>query len=436
LGIASLQEKTRCLLLLLISLMELLYYTCIKLYALAIHLVSPFNGKARDWVKGRVRWKKEVASQLKPNEKRILFHCASLGEFEQGKPVLEAIKLNFPDYKIVLTFFSPSGFNVRKNDPLADYVFYLPADGPYNSKLFIKLINPSLAFFVKYEFWHYYIKALKDRQIPIYIVSSIFRPSQIFFKPWGGFFHKILKRVSHIFVQNQESLELLYNSNIAHVSVTGDTRFDRVYHSSLLARNLPEFDQFKGDKMLLVAGSTWPADEKVLYELFLKQSDSFKFIIAPHEAGETNIKRIEKMFGGTAVRYSQWKQNPFETSVLIINNVGMLSSIYRYGDAAFIGGGFGSGIHNILEAAVFGIPVFFGPKFKKFREAKELIHWKGAFSVKNDKELIAVFDTVMNDSEKLKKIREVNTRYIQNNKGSTELIIEHLKINHPKLNDK
>lgn len=416
--------------------MELLYFTGTRLYTAAINLASLFSAKARDWVNGRKNWKRKVAEQLRPDEKRILFHCASLGEFEQGKPVLEAIKSNFPDYKIVLTFFSPSGYNVRKNDPLADYVFYLPSDGPTNSRAFIKLINPSLAFFVKYEFWHYYIKALKDQQVPLYLVSSIFRPSQIFFKPWGGFFHKMLKRVSHIFVQNQESLELLYNNSIAHVSVTGDTRFDRVYQNSLLARNLPEFDLFKGDKKMLVAGSTWPADERILHELFKSNRAEFKFIIAPHETGEQNIRRIEKLFGPAAARYSAWKQNPSEASVLIIDNVGMLSSVYRYGDAAYIGGGFGSGIHNILEAAVFGVPVFFGPKYKKFREAKELIHWKGAFSVKNEKELLSVFDSVMNDPEKQGRIREINTRYILNNKGSTQLIIDYLKINHPWLNGK
>lgn len=413
--------------------MELLYFTGTRLYTAAITMASLFSGKARDWVNGRKNWKRNVTGQLKPNEKRILFHCASLGEFEQGKPVLEAIKVNFPDYKIVLTFYSPSGYNIRKNDPLADYVFYLPSDGPVNSRTFIKLIDPSLAFFVKYEFWHYYIKALKDQQVPLYLVSSIFRPSQIFFKPWGGFFHKMLKRVSHIFVQNQESLELLYNNSIAHVSVTGDTRFDRVYQNSLVARNLPEFEQFKGGKKLLVAGSTWPADEKMIHELFKYKQNEFKFIIAPHETGENNIRRIEKLFGSSSSRYSAWKQNPTDASVLIIDNVGMLSSIYRYGDAAYIGGGFGSGIHNILEAAVFGIPVFFGPKYKKFREAKELIHWKGAFSFKGEKEMLSVFDSVMNDSEKLKKIREINTRYILNNKGSTELIIDFLKINHPWL---
>jgi 3-deoxy-D-manno-octulosonic-acid transferase len=413
--------------------MELLYFTGTRLYTMAIHLVSPFNRKAREWVTGRRNWKKKIATQLKPGEKRILFHCASLGEFEQGKPVLEAIRKNFPDLKIVLTFFSPSGFNVRKNEPLADYVFYLPSDGPNNSPAFINLIDPVLAFFVKYEFWHYYIKALKDRQVPLYLVSAIFRPSQLFFKPWGGFFHKMLKRVSHIFVQNQESLELLYNNSIAHVSVTGDTRFDRVYQNSLMARNLPEFDQFKGNKKLLVAGSTWPVDDKIIHELFLRYGGEFKFVIAPHETGEHNIRRVEKLFGNEAARYSRWKQNAEEKSVLIIDNVGMLSSIYRYGDAAFIGGGFGSGIHNILEAAVFGIPVFFGPKFKKFREAKELIHWKGAFSGRNEKEVMSAFESVMHDEARLNKIREVNTRYIQNNKGSTDLIIEYLKINHPWL---
>ncbi|MBL0342171.1 MAG: 3-deoxy-D-manno-octulosonic acid transferase [Bacteroidetes bacterium] len=409
--------------------MVVFYYLAVKLYGLLILISALFNKKAAQWVSGRKQWRKHIQQSLKSGEQRIHFHCASLGEFEQGKPVLEALRKNYPKHKIVLTFFSPSGYELKKNEILADYVFYLPLDGPFNSKDFIELVEPEMSFFVKYEFWHFYIKGFKDRKIPVYFVSCIFRPSQIFFQKYGSFFEKILRRVTHFFVQNQSSLELLYNNGIPQVTVTGDTRFDRVYLNSLNTKEMPEISLFKGSKKLLVAGSTWKSDEKILASLVEEISDEFKIVFVPHEISEGKIMNLTKKLNKPSIRFSMWDKKSTDAEILIVDNVGMLSSIYKYADVAYIGGGFGKGIHNILEAAVFGIPVFFGPKYKKFREAMELVHWKGVFTIKNERELIDRFQEVTKDPARLKKINEINLRYINNNKGATDLIINYLKMN-------
>jgi len=409
--------------------MVILYFIVIKLYAAAITVAALFNKKAALWVKGRQHWRNKLQSELKPGEKRILFHCASLGEFEQGKPLLEELKVNYPQHKIVLTFFSPSGYEVRKNEPLADYVFYLPVDGPLNARHFVELVNPNMAFFVKYEFWHFFIKELRAKKIPVYFISAIFRPTQIYFQPFGKFFFGILKRVSHFFVQNQPSLELLYRNGITPVSVTGDTRFDRVFQNSLHAKSIPEIEQFKGKGKLLVAGSTWAADEKILQGLIGELEEEYKVVIVPHEISPSHIESLLSKFGSTAVKFSEFSNASSSKKIMIVDNIGMLSSIYKHANVAYVGGGFGSGIHNILEPVVFGIPVFIGPNYKKFREASELVHWKGVFSIRNENELLNRFLEVMNDAPRIEKIKEINNNYISNNKGSTDLIISFLKIN-------
>jgi 3-deoxy-D-manno-octulosonic-acid transferase len=408
--------------------MVVLYYLAVKAYGILILSISLFNSKAGQWVNGRKNWKRKIADSLHPNERRILFHCPSLGEFEQGKPVLEALRKELPNHKIILTFFSPSGYEIRKNEPLADYVFYLPLDGPLNSKAFINLTAPEMVFFVKYDFWHFMIKACKDNKIPVFFVSSIFRPSQIFFHWYGSFFNTMLRRVTHFFVQNQSSLELLYRNSIPQVTVTGDTRFDRVYQNSLHAKDLPEISALKGSGKLFVAGSTWPADDTLLENLVHEYSHIYKFVIVPHETGTAAIRKTTAKFTD-AVLYSQWdKKTPVK--VLIIDHVGILSALYHYADVAYVGGGFGKGIHNILEAAVFGIPVIFGPNYKKFREANELIRWKGAFSIRNYKELSLLISGLSLDEAQIARIREVNLKYINNNKGATDLIINYLRMNH------
>ena len=269
------------------------YYIAVKAYGFAILIFSLFNKKAAQWISGRTGLFKLVENTLQPNEKRIWFHCPSLGEFEQGKPVLDAIRNEYPNHKIVLTFFSPSGYLVKKNEPKADYVFYLPLDGPSNSKWFVKTVQPSMAFFVKYDFWHFYIKELRDKKIPVFSVAAIFRPSQIYFKWYGKFFKDILKNFTHLFVQNQESLALLYKNNLAHVSVSGDTRFDRVYENSRNKKPFQEIEKFKNNQFLLVAGSTWNADEKLIADL-INKSEDVKFIIAPHEINQHHIETFRK----------------------------------------------------------------------------------------------------------------------------------------------
>lgn len=409
--------------------MTLLYLVAVKLYAFAIVIASLFNKKAAQWVSGRKNWKSKIASELKPGEKRLLFHCASFGEFEQGKPVLEALKNHYPQHKIVLTFFSPSGYENKKNDPLADYVFYLPVDGPFNSKKFIELIQPEMAFFVKYDFWHYYIKTFKDKKIPVYFVSSIFRPTQIFFQWYGKFFDKMLSRVTHFFVQNQGSLELLYKNSIPQVTVTGDTRFDRVFEASQNRKPLAEIETFKGKHKLFVAGSTWGADEQLVAALIPDIESDYKVIVVPHEIKEAKISKLKSILGNEAIRYTEWDKKQTSARILIIDNMGMLSAIYQYADLVYIGGGFGKGIHNILEAAVYGTPILFGPKYKKFREADELVHWKGAFSINNERGLRDKVFELIHEPGRIDKIKEINTRYINNNKGATDLIINYLKMN-------
>jgi len=413
-------------------LFELFYLAGVKSYGLGILICSLFNRKAAAWVKGRKHHFTVLRKSLQGDERRIWFHCPSLGEFEQGRPVLESIRKEYPDHKIVLTFFSPSGYEVRKNDPNADYVFYMPLDGPYNSPRFISLINPELAFFVKYDFWHYYIRSLREKKIPSYFISCIFRPSQIYFKWYGIFFEKILRRVTHLFVQDQASLALLYKNSISTVSVSGDTRFDRVYERSLQKKNLPLIEKFKGGRPLLVAGSTWPPDEEVVADAVNDNRYPIRWIIAPHEISEEQLLQLEKKLKSRSVRYSSvtTETDLEQVSVLIIDNIGMLASLYAYADVAYIGGGFGKGIHNILEAAVYGIPVVFGPKYGKFQEARDLIQRKGAFCIKNKQDFRKTLADFQVYNDGLAAIRKVNTGYVMEKKGATEIIMSYLKLNH------
>jgi 3-deoxy-D-manno-octulosonic-acid transferase len=411
---------------------ELLYLLGVKLYGLGIFLFSFFNKKAALWVEGRKHNLSHIRKSLRDDEKRIWFHCPSLGEFEQGRPVLQAIRKAYPEHKIVLTFFSPSGFEVRKNDRNGDYIFYMPLDGPYNSLTFINLVKPEMAFFVKYDFWHFYIKILKEKKIQSYFISCIFRPSQIYFKWYGFFFEKILRRVSHLFVQNQASLELLYKNSIPSVSVSGDTRFDRVYENSLVRKENPHIKNFKNGRQLFIAGSSWPEDDYICTDVINENKYKMKWIIAPHEIKEDQITQLEKSLTVTHIRYSQItnETNLFEKDVLIIDNVGMLSGLYAEADVAFIGGGFGKGIHNILEAAVYGIPVIFGPKYEKFQEAKDLVSRKGAFCIRNAYELRMLLDKILPSADEIERIKNVNTGYVMENKGATEIIMNYLKMNH------
>ena len=354
----------------------LLYNIFLLLYRAGIGCYSLFNSKAKKWIEGRKQWPLKMIAALHPDEKRIWFHCSSLGEFEQGRPLIESLKQKYPQYKIVITFFSPSGYEVQKNYAGADYVFYMPLDNKRNAKRFIKLINPSLAVFVKYEFWYHYLEELHTKKIPTIIISAAFRKEQTFFSWYGKLFRSLLHCFNWIFVQDEQSKKLLEGIGFdKNVSVSGDTRYDRVSAIAKNKKDLPLAEKFKDNHKLLIAGSTWPDDEKILKACLSVLPDDWKLIIAPHEIDEAHIQSIQSLFINENVLYSSLikNENSFDKKVLIIDNIGLLSSLFAYGEIAFIGGGFQKGgIHNVLEPAVFGFPVIFGPVFEKFVEAKKL----------------------------------------------------------------
>ncbi|WP_293304204.1 3-deoxy-D-manno-octulosonic acid transferase [Pedobacter sp. UBA5917] len=406
--------------------MLLLYIIGIQLYTLLIRIFSLFNPKAKLFINGRKNIYTLIAQKINPAEKHIWFHFASLGEFEQGRPVLEKLKALYPDKKIVVTFFSPSGYEIRKNYALAD-VFYLPLDSAANAKRFITSINPEMAIFTKYEFWHFYFKELKEREIPLYVISGIFRESQAFFKWYGGFYRNILKSVTYFFVQNEESKNLLKSIGLNNVTINGDTRFDRVYENAQAPKQLPLIESFIGSSPTLICGSTWPEDEKILSALPEKYPD-WKFIIAPHEVHESHIESIEKQLTVNSLRFSVLNKpldvgssqiSDLKSQVLIIDNIGMLSSLYQYGKVAYIGGGFGTGIHNTLEAAAFGLPVIFGPKYDKFQEAKDLIAIGAAKSINSTDELINAFESFAEN----KNAAKLAKKYVEDKKGATDQVI-------------
>jgi 3-deoxy-D-manno-octulosonic-acid transferase len=413
----------------------LLYNIGIKLYSLFIRFAALFNNKAKLWVEGRANI---IFVRI---ERSIWFHFASLGEFEQGRPILEAMRNLHPGKKVVVTFFSPSGYEIRKNTPLADYVYYLPLDTAKNARSFIDAINPEMVIFTKYEYWFHFFNEAHERNIPLYIVSGIFRPGQVFFKWYGGFNRKILSLVSHFFLQDEASKQLLQGIGITNTSVSGDTRFDRVWANSQNPKELPLIAEFKNGHKLFIAGSTWPQDEALLAKL-VSQYPEWKFIFAPHEIPEEKINGLMTLLPeGTAIRFSQFSEVKGERlkakgeagksltptlQSLIIDNIGMLSSLYAYADIAYIGGGFGVGIHNTLEAAAFGLPVIFGPNYQKFNEAKELIALKAGFSISNETELKGIVETLANDEAFYNTTSKKVFDYVKENVGATDMIMKYI----------
>jgi len=439
--------------------MTLLYSIGISLFHFLIRIGAIFGKKARKWVDGRKGLLEKIKREVDSSKKHIWFHFASLGEFEQGRSVLEEFKRHFPEKAVVITFFSPSGYEIRKNYSLAEHVFYLPADSASNARRFIELINPEMVFFTKYDYWLFYFRELKRKNIPLYMVSTIYRPDQVFFKWYGGVFKQILTYVTHFFVQNQESISLLKQIGLENATLSGDTRFDRVVAVSKNVRDLPVISYFATGHRVMVAGSTWPQDlERLL--AFHQVFPDWKLIIAPHEVSKESIEYTRKLFS-TAVLFSelsdhmhkeqlkrdQSKQREIDmdlnyhdtdteadtipehkSPILIIDNVGMLSSLYGYGDIAYIGGGFGAGIHNTLEAAAYGMPVIFGPDYHKFQEAKDLIQAKAAYSISNERELILVMDELMDYKVRI----EAGNRavgYVQQQAGATERIMDFIENN-------
>lgn len=395
-------------------------------------LLSPlFSPKMSLFVKGRKSVIDTIKNTLKKGDKTIWFHCASLGEYEQGVPIIKKTKEEFPDHKIIVSFFSPSGFEVKKNDKLADCIVYLPLDTPKNAKNFIDLLQPSVAIFIKYEFWPNYLFELKKKSIPTILVSGLFRKDQVFFKFYGGFMRRTLNSFSHFFVQDQLSKNLLEQLKISQVSVSGDTRFDRVSDQLSVNNELDFMALFKQDLFCLVCGSTWPKDESILINYINNFSNNTKFIIAPHEVNNLRIESLKKKLKIETVLYSEReKYNISDYQVLIIDTVGLLTKVYSYADVAYIGGGIGmgaNGLHNILEAATFGVPIIIGENYTNFPEAKKLKKLNGLFSVASPQEFIDIFNQLKTDAPFCEKTGLISKNFILNNRGATDIILNYLQ---------
>lgn len=420
----------------------MLYNIIMYIYQAGIAIYSHFNEKVKKmWIGERAAFG-VLQKQVEPNAKYVWFHAASLGEFEQGRPLIEKIKKEYPNYKILLTFFSPSGYEVRKNYEQADIVTYLPIDTVANAQRFLRIVRPVMAFFIKYEFWYNYLHILRHRNIPVYSVSSIFRPNQIFFRPYGRQYAAVLKCFSHFFVQNDLSKSLLAKIGINNVTVVGDTRFDRVLQIKDNSKKLPLVDKFIGNQdvklangvtnslhRVFVAGSSWLPDEEILIKYFNEHND-WKLIIAPHIIADTHLRQILQLLKGKkVVLYTEATEtNVADADVLVINCFGLLSSIYHYGDVAYVGGGFGAGIHNVLEAAVWGIPVVFGPNNKRFAEAQGLLASGGGFEIDNYEKFALIMDRFCSDKVFLQNSGNAAGSFVKQLSGATNKVFSDIKL--------
>jgi 3-deoxy-D-manno-octulosonic-acid transferase len=402
-------------------LFPILYRAAIGLYFLGIAIASLWNAKAKQWIAGRKNLLKKL-SALPKDEYRVWFHCASTGEFEQGRPLIEAYRQEWPHHKIVLTFFSPSGFELRKNYSGADYIFYLPLDTRSNARKFIGYVRPQLAIFVKYEFWYNHLDQLKKNRVPTLLISGIFRPQQIFFRWYGRSFLNVLKSFRYIFLQDQQSVQLLGEHEINNTAVAGDTRFDRVWQIAEASANLSAINGFRRAHKLFIAGSTWPEDESLIGKLIQTNPPGWKWIIIPHEIDNHHLEGLKKHIGDDFILLSGLNSKNEDSNILVVDQVGLLSKIYSYGSMAYVGGGFGNGIHNILEAAVYGIPVLFGPRYQKFNEAKELLQQGAAASISNAGELAMAFAKFSTEKDGKK-----NREYVSMKKGATEKIMDYIR---------
>ncbi|AFK02570.1 Three-deoxy-D-manno-octulosonic-acid transferase domain-containing protein [Emticicia oligotrophica DSM 17448] len=431
--------------------LQILYNFSIYAYTFIINVLAPFNSKAKLWVDGRKniferldsaslsnrssaslsnRSSASVSNSFTERSRGSLawFHCASLGEFEQGRPVIEAFRAKYPAYKILVTFFSPSGYEIRKNYAGADFIFYLPADTPSNARKFIEIVQPSIVYFVKYEFWRNYLTELERKQIPAISFSTIFRPNQFFFKPYGRFYREILKKFKHILVQNQESFDLLKSIDIEQITLAGDTRFDRVKQIVDAKKDIPIAERFKANRQVFMVGSAWQTDMEVLIPLMnsLQNDSNLTFVIAPHEIHREEINTWQKQIELKSICFSEVKDetqlNNYQ--VLIVDNIGMLSSLYQYADFAFIGGSFGKGLHNTLEAATFGMPIFFGNRaYHKFKEAVDLVRLGGAFAISSTEELAEILKDLRSNEVKKKESDKISQNYVLQNIGATEKVM-------------
>ena len=405
--------------------MKTLYNIAMGCYHLGIAAVAPWNKKAQLWRDGRKNLFERLRAAVDSSAPIVWVHVASLGEFEQGRPIIEKIKAERPEYKILLTFFSPSGYEIRKNYQGADYIFYLPLDTPSNARQFLDIVKPQMAVFVKYEYWLNLLAELKKRQIPTYIVSAIFRRDSIFFRSTGKMWREALKSFDMLFVQDENSKNLLAELDHQNVVVAGDTRFDRVAQIAAAAKRIEVIEQFKGDSRLFVAGSSWGADEDLIIRL-ANENPTIKFVVAPHEMEEARMAKIEQNATGGAVRYTKIEGDITDKQILILDTMGMLSSVYGYADFSYIGGGFGVGIHNTLEAATFGLPIAFGPNYHKFKEARDMIALGGATSVTTYEELEKWFTPLRDDADHLAAVSKISKDYTAQNQGATNLFFNHV----------
>jgi 3-deoxy-D-manno-octulosonic-acid transferase len=406
--------------------MSILYNIGILTYWFLVRIASLKNPKAKRFIKGRSKLLKNIKQQLSEINNIIWIHCASLGEFEQGRPLIDELKTNHPDKKILLTFYSPSGYEVCKNYPNADYVYYLPIDTPRNAYRFVKYIKPETAFFIKYEYWYNLLRNLKKNNIPVYFISVIFRRKQLFFKNYGSWYRKVLHFATHFFVQTPASGKLLKSIGIENYTVTGDTRFDRVANVAQKAIPLPVVDAFCNKQPVIIAGSTWKAEEALILQ-YLRTNTEVKIILAPHEVEQENIDRIMQQFGEKAIKYSEAnEQNIKNKQVLVIDCYGLLTSLYQYGTIAIIGGGFGVGIHNTLEAATFGMPIVFGHNYRKFKEAVDLVRINCAFPVNNIEEFNTTLNHLLKNPELTNNISKNAANYVIQNIGATQKILSHV----------
>ena len=407
----------------------MIYNLAIYLYVSAVRLAALFSKKVSRMVKGEKDALSVLKRQIDPQAEYIWFHAASLGEFEQGRPLIELIRKRFPQYKILQTFFSPSGYEVRKDYKGADIVCYLPLDTPRNVRRFVDAAHPCMAFFIKYEFWKNYLSELHRRGVPVYSVCSIFRPGQVFFRWYGVVYRNVLKCFSHLFVQNEESVRLLENIGVTDTTVVGDTRFDRVLEICKEAKELPLVEMFKGSNhRTLVAGSSWAPDEDIFIPYFNAHPE-MKLIIAPHVIDESHLQEIESKLQRPAVRYTQaTPENVRQADCLLIDCFGLLSSIYRYGEISYIGGGFGVSIHNTLEAAVYGIPVIFGPNNYKFREAQGLKACGGGLEIQGETDFRLQMDRLLSEEAYLLSAGKAAGGYVKDNAGALEKIMRVVRL--------
>ncbi len=403
----------------------LLYNICMALYAGLLTIVALWNEKAKQWVAGRKNIFKRMSDAISPSDRVVWMHVASLGEFEQGRPIIEEIRRLHPEYKILLTFFSPSGYEIRKNYDGADFIFYLPADTPLNVKRFMDIAHPEMAIFVKYEFWLNYLTQLKKRGVKSYLVSAIFRRDSVFFRSYGSMWREALDAFDQMFVQNEESRELLHGIGYDNVIIAGDTRFDRVAAIAKAAKPVEMVAKFKGASRLFVAGSTWGPDEDILLPL-INENPTIKFVVAPHEMDEARINKILSTTKCGAKRYTQCDADTdfSATQVLVLDTIGILSSVYGYASWSYIGGGFGVGIHNTLEAATFGLPIAFGPKYEKFKEARDMVALGAATKVENAEKLSHWFAPLRDDATHLSHTSAIAKDYTSKNQGATALFMK------------